>query len=90
MPANWMVSRPPHEPSVVCLVQPEALLSPGRCRGPHKYAYGFAIGRALDSGLDKLSEGKTKTASRLSEKAVVLLEPVDRLGTVVWPIGYDG
>jgi hypothetical protein len=37
-----------------------------------------------------LSEGKTKTASRLSEKAVVLLEPVDRLGTVVWPIGYDG
>jgi hypothetical protein len=35
-----------------------------------------------------LSESKTKTASRLSEKAVVLLEPADRLGDVVWPLGY--
>ena len=37
-----------------------------------------------------LSEGRTKTARRLSEKAVVLLEPADQLGTVVWPAGYDG
>ena len=37
-----------------------------------------------------LSEGGTETACRLSEKAVVLLEPADRLGTVVWPIGYQG
>jgi hypothetical protein len=36
-----------------------------------------------------LSEGRTTTARRLSEKAVVLLEPEDRLGTVVWPAGYD-
>ena len=37
-----------------------------------------------------LSEGRTETARRLSEKAVVLLEPADRLGIVVWPAGYDG
>src|SRR5215211_3123032 len=34
-----------------------------------------------------LSEGRTTTAPRLSEKAVVLLEPTDRLGAVVWPLG---
>jgi hypothetical protein len=37
-----------------------------------------------------LSEGRTETARRLAEKAVVLLEPVDRLGTVIWPVEYDG
>ena len=37
-----------------------------------------------------LSEGRTETARRLAEKAVVLLEPVDRLGTVIWPVGHDG
>ena len=31
-----------------------------------------------------LSEGRTETARRLAEKAVVLLEPSDRLGAVVW------
>ena len=36
-----------------------------------------------------LSVGRTTTARHLSEKAVVLLEPADRLGTVVWPIGYQ-
>ncbi len=37
-----------------------------------------------------LSEGTTETALRLSEKAVVLLEPADRLGTVVWPVECHG
>jgi len=36
-----------------------------------------------------LSEGETETARRLSEKALVLLEPADRLGTVAWPVGFD-
>ena len=34
-----------------------------------------------------LTEGRTATARRLAEKAVVLLEPPDRLGAVVWPFG---
>jgi hypothetical protein len=34
-----------------------------------------------------LSEGATETARALSEKAVVFLEPMDRLGDVVWPPG---
>jgi hypothetical protein len=37
-----------------------------------------------------LSAGRTETARRLSAKAVVLLEPVDRLGTVVWHEGREG
>lgn len=32
-----------------------------------------------------LSEGRTGSARALAEKAVVLLEPSDRIGTVVWP-----
>lgn len=36
-----------------------------------------------------LSEGRTETARRLAEKAVVLLEPSERLGTVVWHEGRD-
>jgi len=32
-----------------------------------------------------LSEGATETARALSKKAVVLLEPADRLGAIVWP-----
>ena len=34
-----------------------------------------------------LSEGRTGSAGALAKKAVVLLEPSDRLGTVVWPVG---
>jgi hypothetical protein len=37
-----------------------------------------------------LSEGRTETARRLAAKAVVLLEPSDRLGAVIWPVGYVG
>ncbi len=37
-----------------------------------------------------LSEGRTETARRLADKAVVLLEPVDRLGAVIWPAANDG
>ena len=57
------------------------------------------LGRSLEVGeatdptviLRKyLSEGRTRTARRLSEKAVVLLEPADQLGTMVWPLGHDG
>jgi hypothetical protein len=39
-----------------------------------------------------LSGGTTETARALSEKAVVLLEPVDRLGARAWPpagVGAD-
>lgn len=35
-----------------------------------------------------LSEGKSETARRLSEKAAVLLEPANQFGAVVWPAGY--
>ena len=57
------------------------------------------LGRSLEVAEDAdpifvlrryLSEGRTETARRLSEKAVVLLEPADRLGTVVWPVGHRG
>jgi hypothetical protein len=57
------------------------------------------LGRSLEVAEDAdpifvlrryLSEGRTETARRLSEKAVVLLEPADRLGTVVWPVGHHG
>ncbi|MGH3086050.1 MAG: hypothetical protein ACRDSJ_01875 [Rubrobacteraceae bacterium] len=53
------------------------------------------LGRSLETGgktdpdaiLRKyLSEGRSETARRLSEKAVVLLEPTDQLGAVVWPV----
>ena len=37
-----------------------------------------------------LFEGETETARRLSEKAVVLLEPLEWLGEVIWPLRYDG
>lgn len=56
------------------------------------------LGRSLEVAKDAdpmfvlrryLSEGRTKTAHRLSEKAVVLLEPADRLATVVWPLGQQ-
>ncbi len=56
------------------------------------------LGRSLEVGADAdptfvmrryLSEARTKTARRLSEKALVLLEPADRLGTVVWPQGTN-
>jgi len=36
-----------------------------------------------------LRRGDTPTARELKQKAVILLEPEDRLGTVVWPI-QDG
>lgn len=32
-----------------------------------------------------LSESQTEAARQLAQKAVVLLEPLDRIGTVVWP-----
>jgi hypothetical protein len=52
------------------------------------------LGRSLEPGGETipdailsgyLSEGATPTARALSKKAVVLLEPADRLGAVVWP-----
>ena len=52
------------------------------------------LGRSLDVTEDVaataairkyLSQGHTETARRLAEKAVVLLEPSDRLGAVIWP-----
>lgn len=52
------------------------------------------MGRALEVTRDAdvvdavrhwLRAGATKTARELSKKAVVLLEPEDQLGTVVWP-----
>jgi hypothetical protein len=36
-----------------------------------------------------LSEGATETARALSKKAVVLLEPTDRLGDIVWPLAVS-
>jgi hypothetical protein len=36
-----------------------------------------------------LSEGRTETARRLAEKAIVLLEPSERLGDAIWPLEYD-
>lgn len=56
------------------------------------------LGRSLEAGdendpvavlRDYLSDGRTETARRLSEKPVVLLEPSDRLGAVAWPTGPD-
>ncbi len=55
------------------------------------------LGRSLETGGEMesaiilrkyLSEGKSETARRLSEKAVVLLEPANQLGAVVWPAGH--
>lgn len=52
------------------------------------------LGRSLQTGGEAdpaavlrsyLSEGATDTARSLSKKAVVLLEPTDQLGAVVWP-----
>jgi hypothetical protein len=54
------------------------------------------LGRSLQPGDETtpdailtryLSEGSTETARALAKKAVVLLEPADRLGAVVWPPG---
>jgi hypothetical protein len=33
-----------------------------------------------------LSRGRTESAQQLAKKAVVLLEPVEQLGEVVWPL----
>ncbi len=53
------------------------------------------LGRSIEVGVETdpaailrgyLSEGRTASARALAEKAVVLLEPPDRLGTVVWPV----
>ena len=33
-----------------------------------------------------LSEGKTQSARLLSLKAMILIEPAEKLGTVVWPL----
>lgn len=52
------------------------------------------LGRSLHADVDAdpvavlqayLSERRTDSARRLAQKAVVLLEPRSRLGTVVWP-----
>lgn len=46
-----------------------------------------APGTDLEMALTQyLTCGKAETARELAAKAVVLPEPVDRLGTVVWPI----
>ncbi len=56
------------------------------------------LGRSLDVATEVdpavvlreyLSTGRTETARRLAEKAVVLLEPAGRLGDVIWPLEYD-
>jgi len=36
-----------------------------------------------------LSEGRTRSARCLAEKAVVLLVPPDRRGQIIWPMGND-
>ena len=52
------------------------------------------LGRSIEVGAETdpavllrgyLSEGRTGSARALARKAAVLLEPSDRLGTVVWP-----
>lgn len=68
--------------------------------GRHRHDTGYAgrrvdlIGRSIRfaPGSDPvqsiqayLNERRTKTASELSQKAVVLLEPRDLLGKIVWP-----
>ncbi len=54
------------------------------------------LGRSIEVGAETdpaailrgyLSEGRTGSARALARKAAVLLEPSDRLGTVVWPPG---
>lgn len=54
------------------------------------------LGRSIEAGGEGdpveilrryLSEGRTASARALARKAVVLLEPSDLLGTVVWPPG---
>jgi len=53
------------------------------------------MGRSLDVNINRdpiiaireyLHSKRTETARLLSEKAVVMLEPVEYLGTVVWPL----
>jgi hypothetical protein len=69
--------RPPDKPDFV-----------GRCvdlLGRSLQPRGETTPDAILSGY--LSEGATETARALSEKAVALLEPMDRLGDVVWPPG---
>ena len=52
------------------------------------------LGRSLNADVDAepvttlrhyLSEGPTRSACELARKAVILIEPASRLGTVVWP-----
>ncbi len=53
------------------------------------------LGRSLNIALNSnpiyslqnyLSAGKTESARQLEEKAVVLLEPVEHLGKIIWPL----
>ena len=55
------------------------------------------LGRSIDVGAETdpaailcgyLAEDRTKSARALARKAAVLLEPSDRLGSVVWPTGH--
>jgi hypothetical protein len=76
-----------------------------RCFGASAVEPGFAgryvdlLGRSIEVGGEKdpagllcryLSEGRTASARALARKAVVLLEPSDRLGTVIWPPAHGG
>ena len=54
------------------------------------------IGRAINAAEHEdpalavrryLMEGRTESARRLAEKAVVLLDPVARRGEIIWPVG---
>lgn len=49
--------------------------------------------RASDDPLESLqaylSSGRTQSARCLAEKAIVLLEPPDRCGQIIWPVGND-
>ena len=69
----------------------------GRCRGRPEY-----LGRPVDvlgRSIEKqpsedfadairryLAAGRTTTSKKLSEKAVVIVEPEERRGEVVWPV----
>lgn len=73
--------------------------------GPSPDKHSFAgrhvdlLGRSIEVGAEGdpasilrgyLSEGRTGSARALARKAAVLLEPRDRLGSVVWPTGHSG
>ena len=46
----------------------------------------FSVGNPLDASLRSyLADGKTRTARELARKAVIILDPVDLMGKVVWP-----